>query len=73
MTETPYTKRELDEKFSRVHEKLDEQTKVLVEIQKQTTLTNGKVRKVVLAIVAIGSLLIGAGFNQLVPYLSLLL
>jgi hypothetical protein len=64
--EPDYTKRELDGKFEGVHEKLD---KLIV----QATYTNGKLRRVIVALLAIGFFTLGLGFKELTPLVSLFL
>lgn len=64
--ETPYSKREQDTYREEVLASLD-------RIEKQVVYTNGKVRKIILAMVAMGFLLIGLGINQLAPIIALLL
>lgn len=66
MPETPYANRELDEKFLGVHDKLD-------KIVEQTTATNGKVRKIIMAIILLSGVSLGLGLEQAAPLLSLFL
>jgi hypothetical protein len=54
--EQPYSNRELDGKFDAVHQKLD----VIVA---QTTTTNGKVRKIIMALILLFGIAIGLGFE----------
>lgn len=65
MDNTPYSNRELDEKFNRIEEKLD-----LIVVQ--TTATNGKVRKIFLALSILFGISIGLGFEQAKPLISLI-
>lgn len=61
--ETPYLNREIREMFEDVK-------KYLERIEVQTTLTNGKVRKIILAIAVIGGVLAGVvGKEIIIPTL----
>ncbi len=71
MTVTPYANREIDEKFVGVHDRLTDQDKKLDKILTQTTETNGKVRKITLALVATAALSVGMGFDNFDMLLSL--
>lgn len=70
-----YSNRELDEKFKGIHDKLDSnksdimlninQTKGEVkEVRVQTEFTNGKVRKIIIALVLISGIVIGQAFTN---------
>lgn len=66
MSVEPYSNRELDTKFETVHEKLD-------SILEQVTYTNGKVRKIVIALIGIGFFSLGLGIANASPLLSFLM
>ena len=66
MKDPDYSNRELDEKFDRIKAQLD-------RIETQTTATNGKVRKITIAMVALGFFSVGVGIQQIGPILMLLL
>jgi hypothetical protein len=78
----------LEEKFNNLHtvvheryratdEKLEEnKNAILTElgaIKEQTTATNGKVRKIIIALVLAFGLIVGMGFEQLGPVLAVIL
>ncbi len=65
MSNAPYSNRELDAKFDGVHEKLDA---ILV----QATYTNGKVKKITLALVALAALSVGLGLDKLALIVKLI-
>lgn len=65
MSEEPYKNREIDEMFRDIDEKLD-------RIEAQTTATNGKVKKMIIAIVLIFGILMGYGVKNIPFLLSLL-
>ena len=82
--EHPYNNREIQQLFLSMHEKIDrnrEDAKDQLdriettgrETQNQVIFTNGKVRKIILALVLAFGLIIGLGFEQLGPVLSILL
>lgn len=84
----PYENREIDEKFKVLAEKMQgvqnnielrigdnhkSVTDSLSRIETQVAFTNGKVKKIILAIIGIAGVLIGLGIEQVGPFLSLLL
>ena len=84
MSEHPYNNREIQQLFLSMHEKIDrnrEDAKDQLdriettgkETQNQVIFTNGKVRKIILALVLAFGLIMGLGFEQLGPVLSILL
>lgn len=64
MTEIPYTKRELDMKFDGLHETLEEHGKTHVEILEEVKKTNGKVKKIIIAMVLLFGMTIGYSVNN---------
>jgi len=69
MEETPYTKREVDliiDKMTTYHNITGEKLKI---IDAKVEYTNGKLKRVILAIAIISALLIGAGFKDILPLL----
>ncbi len=60
--EIPYQNREIREMFDDVRESLQ-------RIEIQTTTTNGKVRKLTIGLVGVGGVLVGLGFQQLLPFI----
>lgn len=75
MNDIPYSNRELDEKFRGVHDKLDSnKTDIMYKLGKiedQTTYTNGKVKKIVVALIALAAFSAGLGLQQLLPLIKL--
>ena len=68
-----YSKRELDRIFHYVAKELKDIKEDQQLIKEQVTFTNGKVRKLIIAGVAIGFFSVGLGFQQIGPLLMLLL
>ena len=64
--ETPYSKREIDSAHDGLHEKLD-------DILKQVIYTNGKVKRITIALVAIGAFVGGLGLVELKTILAFIL
>ncbi len=64
MTDTPYSKREQDSFRDSIHKKLD-------AIIVQTTETNGKVRKIILALTLAFGLIIGLGTKDFSALINL--
>ena len=84
MSDHPYNTREIQQLFQSVHEKIDrnrEDAKEQLdrielngeETKDQVVFTNGKVRKIILALVLAFGLIIGLGFERLGPVLGILL
>ena len=75
--ETAYSNRELEAKFDGIHTKLeDNKETILAELAGITTqvkFTNGKVRKIIIALIGVGFFTLGLGFQQLAPLLKILL
>ncbi len=68
--ETEYSNREIDAKFDSVHERFDRQDVSIAEILKNVRYTNGKVKKVIIALVLVGGVLLGlTGKEIVVPVL----
>lgn len=61
--EAPYLNREIDSKFTEVHAKLDE----IIILQKYT---NGKIKKITIAITLLAGVLVGAGVTDGIPLLK---
>ncbi len=74
----PYSNRELDQAFKRADERADEfhntlmqrmdvfesnTSATLLSIEEKVSYTNGKVRKIIIAIVLIGGIVIGEAFQ----------
>ncbi len=69
MSEEPYSKREVDlimDKMSTHHKTT---THWLARIDAKVEYTNGKLKRVILAIAIISALLVGAGFKGILPFL----
>ena len=88
MADKDYSKREIDAMEARIGDKIDNVQNVielkisenhkasvdsLSRIEMQVGYTNGKVKKIVLALVLLSGVCIGLGFQQLAPMLSLLI
>ena len=65
MTEQPFSNREIQEMFSHIKEDLK-------GIKEQTTLTNGKVRRLYIYLVGVAGLAIGLGIVETKTVLALL-
>lgn len=87
MTDQPYSKREIDTLAERLGEKIDNTQSVielkmaenhkaaadsLSRIEVQVSYTNGKVKRITLALVLLSGVSIGLGFQQVAPFISLL-
>ncbi len=70
--EEPYKNREIDEKFSAVHDRFDVQDRALAKILSQTTATNGKVRKIIIALVLVIGFILGTAGKEILPLISAL-
>lgn len=73
MREKHYQNREIDAKFEAVHERFNLQDTALAKILAQTTATNGKVRKIIMALMVMVGVAIGFGGKDFVPLLIKLL
>lgn len=88
MSDDPYSKREIDQITATITEKVENVQNVLElkisenhkatvdslsRIETQVAYTNGKVKKITLALVLLAGVCIGLGFQQLAPFLSLLI
>ena len=75
MEKDHYTNRELDAKFSEVREVVTSSKNTLLEklleIEKQTIYTNGKVKKIIMAILLLSGLSIGLGIQRVMPIVGL--
>jgi hypothetical protein len=58
-----YSNREIDLKFAAVHTRFDNQDETLGEIYDQVKFTNGKVRKIIIALVLLAGVVIGQSFS----------
>lgn len=70
MKDDHYKNREIDAKFEGIHTKLSEQDLVLEKILNQTTATNGKVRKIIIALVLLGGFVLGTFGQNITPVLA---
>ena len=66
MSEENYSKREIDLLHTGIHEKLD----LLID---KVTFTNGKVKKIIIALTLMFGLLLGLGFQNAPLLLSIIL
>lgn len=66
MNETPYQNREIREMVDDIKERLK-------RIEFQTTSTNGKLRKVIVGLLAVGFFALGLGLKEITPLLAFLL
>ncbi len=88
MDNAPYSNREIDALAERLGEKIDsgiehvsdrvagfekDTRESLTRIETQVGYTNGKVKKIILALVLLSGITLGLGFNQLGPVLGLLI
>lgn len=69
MGEKPYQNREIDARFEAVHERFDLQDKALSQILAQTTDTNGKVKKIIIAFALLAGVALGVSGKEVVPTL----
>lgn len=69
MTEEHYKNREIDEKFSAVHKRFDLQDTALENILEQTTDTNGKVKKIIIAFAVMLGIGLGISGKEVLPVL----
>jgi tetrahydromethanopterin S-methyltransferase subunit G len=73
MTEKPYQNREIDDKFRGVHERFDKQDDALASIDEKVTYTNGKVKKIIIALAILVGVAIGVSGKDILPVLIKLL
>ena len=66
MTKDPYTAREIDLLHDGIHEKLD-------EIIKKVDYTNGKVKKIIMALIAVAAFSVGIGLVEARTLINLLI
>lgn len=69
MSDDPYKNREIDAKFEEVHHRFDDQDEILNDIKIQTTTTNGKVKKIIIALVLLGGFALGIFGKEILPIL----
>jgi len=69
MSDKPYTKREVDLIMDKMATHHKTTTQWLSRIDAKVEYTNGKLKRVILAIAVISALLIGAGFKDILPFL----
>jgi hypothetical protein len=67
--EQPYKNREIDLMFNEMHKRLDQQDATLDKILRQTVFTNGKVRKVIIALVLLAGFVLGISGQSALPAL----
>ncbi len=58
-----YSNREIDLKFKEVHTRFDSQDKTLGTILTQVMFTNGKVRKIIIALLILAGIVIGEALS----------
>ena len=68
--EKPYQNREVDKMFLAVHDRFDTQDRLLKEIVSLQQYTNGKVKKIIIAIFLIGGFLLGFAGKEILPILT---
>lgn len=73
MAERPYSNREHDSKHQEIMGAINRVDARIADVVKQTTYTNGKVRKLIMAVIALGGMSLGLGIQELQPLISLLL
>lgn len=67
MAEKPYSREVIDLKFGEVHDRFDRQDDALSKILVQTTATNGKVKKIIIAIAVIIGVALGSMGKDVLP------
>lgn len=72
-TDKPYSKEVIDLKFNEVHTRFDVQDTALAKILTQVTFTNGKLRKVIMALILMGGIFLGYAGKDALPILIKLL
>lgn len=81
--ESPYNNRELDAKFAELHDKLDDMKETQAielggikntqkEMLSEVRYTNGKVRKIIVALVALAFFSLGLGLTNAGPIIGLI-
>lgn len=76
MTETPYSKRELDFMFRELKDEIQSlntnTTTGFKGVHARLDITNGKVKKIIVALVAVFFFCLGLGFEQISPLIALI-
>ena len=73
MADKRYENREIDAKFKDVHERFDRQDETLKNILEKVTYTNGKVKKIIIAIFMGAGVIIGYMGQDALPTIIKLL
>ncbi len=73
MSDKPYTKREVDLIMDKMSTHHSLTTAWLEKIDKKVEYTNGKVKRIILALAIMGGLLIGFGFKIALPIIMSLI
>lgn len=72
-TDKPYSREVIDLKFDEVHGRFDKQDVTLARIEGKQDYTNGKLRKVIMALILLGGMFIGFVGKDSLPILIKLL
>jgi hypothetical protein len=67
MAEKPYQNREVDKMFLAVHDRFDSQDKSLNRIESQVEYTNGKIKKIIVALVLTIGFVLGIMGKEIIP------
>lgn len=73
MTEQAYQNREIDAKFTEVHHRFDDQDAVLKRMEGKQDYTNGKLKKVIIALAILFGFALGMMGKEILPILSKLI
>lgn len=73
MAEQDYSKREIDRMFAEIASTLKDHGETHDKILAQVTFTNGKVRRITIALTALAFFSLGVGLKELAPVLKLFL
>ena len=73
MPEEPFSNREIRQFHEEIYKELSVIGKELTIIKAEVQFTNGKVRKIIIAVISLSFFSLGLGFNQVLPIIGLLL